>query len=150
AAQVDYRLPANIQPQFQQVSSKVDPDKLDYSGNTSIDINVTSATDKIGFYQIDLAIDQVELIQGDKRVPLSVTQGDYNINWAQNGKPIAAGKYQLAIKFHGKVNTSSDGMYLAQFEDRNYIFTQFEDMHARRAFPSFDEPSFKIPFQLTI
>ncbi|WP_438864161.1 M1 family metallopeptidase [Neptunicella sp.] len=150
AAQTEYRLPVNIKPEFQQVSLKVDPDQLDYSGNTVIDINVTSPTDKIGFYQIDLSIDKIELVQGDKHTPLSVTQGDYNINWATSASTIPAGKYQLQIAFSGKVNTSSDGMYLAQFEDKNYIYTQFEDMHARRAFPSFDEPSFKIPFQLTI
>ena len=29
-------------------------------------------------------------------------------------------------------------------------FTQFEDIHARKAFPSFDEPLYKVPWQLTI
>ena len=41
-------------------------------------------------------------------------------------------------------------MYLSKFEEKNYIFTQFEDMHARKAFPSFDEPIFKIAYQMSI
>ncbi len=31
-----------------------------------------------------------------------------------------------------------------------YIFTQFEPLGARRVFPCFDEPSFKVPWQLTL
>lgn len=32
----------------------------------------------------------------------------------------------------------------------DYVFTQYEDMYARQAFPSFDEPGFKIPYQVTV
>ena len=41
-------------------------------------------------------------------------------------------------------------MHSVRFEDNDYVFTQMEAMYARRAFPLFDEPSFKIPYQLTI
>lgn len=149
-ADVDYRLPSTIQPSFQQIHLNIDPDNPDYSGSTVIDIDVLEATNKVGFYQLDIDVTKAELYQGDKVIPLTVTIGDYDINWGTAASTIAAGKYQLAITFEGKVNTSSDGMYLSAFEGNNYIFTQFEDMHARRAFPSFDEPSFKIPYQMTI
>ena len=150
AKDVEYRLPSSVKPTFQQIHLNVDPDEPNYTGTTHIDITVTKSTNKVGFYQQDLTITHAELHRNGNVIPLNVERGDYDINWGVATSTIEPGTYSLAIAFEGKVNTSSDGMYLSHFEDNNYIFTQFEDMHARKAFPSFDEPSFKIPYQMTI
>src|SRR5690606_30270583 len=42
-----------------------------------------------------------------------------------------------------------EGAYKVQEDGENYIFTQFEAIAARRAFPSFDEPAFKTPFTVS-
>lgn len=150
AKDVDYRLPSAVTPLFQDIHLTLDPDAPHYSGSTEIDIVVNKATDKVGFYQQDLTITHAELRKGKSTIALTVEAGEYNINWATASTEIKPGKYTLFIEFKGAVNTSSDGMYLSRFEDTNYIFTQFEDMHARKAFPSFDEPAFKIAYQMTI
>ncbi|NVK54403.1 MAG: M1 family metallopeptidase [Alteromonadaceae bacterium] len=150
AKDVEYRLPSAIEPTFQQIHLNIDPDKPDYSGSTVIDVTVKENVTKVGFYQMDIQVTNAELRQGNRIYPLRIEHGDYNMTWGLSSANVPAGKYELAIDFEGKVNTSSDGMYLSSFEGRNYIFTQFEDMHARKAFPSFDEPDFKIPYQMTI
>ena len=150
AKETAYRLSTFIKPSFQQITLKVDPDSPTFSGETTITIDVTKATDTIGFYQKDLNIQQAYLTSGDIRIPLTVTSHDYEIQHGKASQNIAAKGYKLHIVFDGKINTSSDGMYLSKFEGLNYVFTQFEDMYARRAFPSFDEPGFKIPYQVTV
>lgn len=150
ARDVEYRLPSGIQPTFQKIHLNIDSDTPEYSGVTIIDIEITKPTQRVGFYQLDLQVDSAELVQNQRITPLAIEKGDYDINWGYATREIPVGTYSLKIHFHGKVNTSSDGMYLSSFENKNYIFTQFEDMHARRAFPSFDEPNFKIPYQMTI
>jgi alanyl aminopeptidase len=150
AKETAYRLSTFIKPSFQQITLKVDPDSPTFSGETSITIDVTKATDTIGFYQKNLNIQQAYLTKGDTRIPLTVTSHDYEIQHGKASQNIAANRYTLHIVFDGKFNTSSDGMYLSKFEGLNYVFTQFEDMYARRAFPSFDEPGFKIPYQVTV
>jgi alanyl aminopeptidase len=150
SAETEYRLSPFIKPSFQQITLKIDPDKATFSGETTINIDVTQATDTIGFYELDLEIQTAQLLDGDAIIPLSVSSHDYDIQHAKAAKTIKANNYKLHIVFTGKVNTTSDGMYLSKFEGLNYIFTQFEDMHARRAFPGFDEPGFKIPYQMTI
>jgi alanyl aminopeptidase len=150
AKEVEYRLGKYIKPSFQQITLKIDPDQPTFSGETTITIDVTKASQKIGFYERDIDVLSVELIDGDKRIPLNLSEADYDIHHAFAEHIIPPKRYKLHIVFSGKINTTSDGMYLSTFEERNYVFTQFEDMHARRAFPSFDEPHFKIPYQVTI
>lgn len=150
AKDVDYRLPSGIQPTFQKIHLNIDPDTPEYSGVTEIEVNITKPVKRVGFYQLDLAVESAELVQGRSITPLAIEEDEYDINWGIATRDVPVGTYTLRIEFSGKVNTSSDGMYLSSFENKNYIFTQFEDMHARRAFPSFDEPSFKIPYQMTI
>jgi cytosol alanyl aminopeptidase len=151
SSEPDYRLPNYITPSFQQINLTVDPDSADFNGSTNIDIDIKQATKSVGFYSIDLNIESIELVnQAQQVITLKAVAADYDIQWANSPEQLSVGHYQLKIKFSGKVNTTSDGLYLGEFEGRNYLFTQFEDMHARRAFPSFDEPSFKIPYQLTI
>jgi alanyl aminopeptidase len=150
AKETAFRLSTFIKPSFQQITLKVDPDSPTFSGETTITIDVTKATDTIGFYQKSLNIQQAYLTNGNTHIPLTVTSHDYEIQHGKAAQKIAANRYKLHIVFDGKFNTSSDGMYLSKFEGLNYIFTQFEDMYARRAFPSFDEPGFKIPYQVTV
>jgi alanyl aminopeptidase len=150
AKETAYRLSKFIKPSFQQITLKVDPDSPSFSGETSITIDVTKAIDTIGFYQKDLNIQQAYLMNGDIRIPLTVSSHNYNIQHGKATQNIAANRYTLHIVFDGKFNTTSDGMYLSKFEGLNYVFTQFEDMYARQAFPGFDEPGFKIPYQVTI
>jgi alanyl aminopeptidase len=150
ASDTAYRLSKFIKPSFQQITLKVDPDSPTFSGETSITIDVTKATDTISFYQKDINIHNAYLSHGEKVIPLSVTAHDYDIQRGKAAEKIAANRYTLHIVFDGNFNTSSDGMYLSKFEGLNYVFTQFEDMYARQAFPSFDEPGFKIPYQMTI
>ena len=49
----------------------------------------------------------------------------YDIQHAKAQDILPAKTYQLHMEFTGKVNTTSDGMYLSTFEGKNYIFTQF-------------------------
>ena len=147
----DYRLPPAIRPTAQTIELRLDPSLPDYSGSTSIDITVEQASERIGIYQVAMQLEPVVLLGRDGvERPLVATSGEWDMVWLADGKPIAPGDYQLRIEFNGPYATDSMGMHRVRFEERDYVFTQFEAMHARRAFPVFDEPAFKIPFQLTI
>jgi alanyl aminopeptidase len=56
----------------------------------------------------------------------------------------------LDIEFSNRFNTDATGLYRMEQEGAGYLFTQFEADDARRAFPCFDEPEFKIPWEMTI
>jgi len=150
AEAVDYRLPPEIRPIAQSIDLTLDPGKPDYSGNTVLQIEVDSDVERIGIYQLGLDMRAITLRSGSDERTLESAVGEYDINWLTDGAIIPAGQYELSIDFGGDYSIDALGMHRTRFEENDYIFTQMESMYLRRAIPSFDEPSFKIPYKLII
>ena len=147
---VDYRLPPAIVPVAQHVHLMLDPSTPGYSGKTTIRVDVRSTSDRIGVYQIGLDMSEITLAGNGGVRRLASTPGDWDMSWLADGQPIEAGEYSLTIEFSGRYSTDALGMHRVSFEGNDYVFTQMEAMYARRAFPLFDEPSFKLPYTLEI
>jgi alanyl aminopeptidase len=65
--------------------------------------------------------------------------------------PLPAGPVRIFLEFKGTQLTQEDsGIFRQQSGGDWYAFTQFEQTDARRAFPCVDEPSAKIPWELTL
>jgi alanyl aminopeptidase len=65
--------------------------------------------------------------------------------------PLPAGSAEIRIRYTGRVRQGeTSGIFRAQDQNNDYILTQFESTNARDAFPCFDEPSYKVPWQLTL
>jgi aminopeptidase N len=69
-------------------------------------------------------------------------------------KPLKPGRYQLSLQFSGQINREARGMfymnYQADGENKKMIATTMEPTDARRLLPSWDEPSFRAKFKLSI
>src|SRR5436305_2533540 len=63
---------------------------------------------------------------------------------------IQAGPFELKIKYKGILNGDLRGFYLSKANGRKYAVSQMEPTDARRAFPSFDEPAYKAPFDISL
>ena len=150
AETVDYRVSGDVNPEFQAITLTLDPDMSTFTGVTEIHLAVAAEVSRLEFYQSGLSLESVVLQQGEQTWPMTVKAAQHDIQHASTGAKIAPGKYVLKISYQGKINDTSDGAYVSRFDGRNYISTQFEDMHARKAFPGIDEPDAKIPYQLTI
>jgi aminopeptidase N len=68
--------------------------------------------------------------------------------------PLQPGSYTLSFSFRSKISNSSHGLFAQSYDLRgkteSLLATQFEPADARRAFPCWDEPSYRATFQLSI
>lgn len=145
----EYVIEKLAKPSSQQVSLTLDPAQDTFSGQTEIALEVLKPTKYIELNGVDYATQMAQL--------LGKENCDLNAQMLKTGKvklacehQIQPGKYTLKIDFTAPYNRKSVGLYKTIDQGTPYLFTQFEMSDARRAFPVFDEPSYKIPFQLTI
>ncbi len=144
------RLDTDVVPVAQSVTLRLDPGRPDYSGSVEISLRVRKAADRFRFHSQGLTLGETELSGPDG--PLPVTLGpetDRTVEASVDGG-LAPGEYTLRIAFTNTYDTTAVSLYRTRFEDADYLFTQFEAADARGAFPCWDEPSFKIPWRLTV
>ena len=150
AEALDVRLGDAIAPTFQQVRLKLDPDKRSYSGRVQVELRVARATDTLRFHAEGQRLTRLVLRQGRDTVAFTRVTGDHGLQTLVTAKPLATGAAALEIEFTHLYGTRAVGLYRALKDQRGYLFTQFESDDAREAFPCWDEPGFKFPYQLVL
>jgi alanyl aminopeptidase len=145
------RLDPNVAPTFMAIDLDIDANKDAYTGSVRIEVRVERATREFLFHAEEMTLDAVEMYGAAGNVNLEITSaGDRGTQRAVAGTELAPGAYTLSIKFSKPYNTRAVGLYRVVHEGQGYLFTQMEAMDARKAFPCWDEPIYKIPFQLTV
>ena len=145
------RLGDDVVPLKQAVDLAVYPKNDQYFGSVTIDVDVKRATSSFLIHARDLTIDTLKLTKGNQAIAASHTAGEDGTVAITTAEPLTTGKHKLAISFHNNFNRQAVGLYkMLTREGEPYVFTQFQAIDARRAFPCFDEPRFKIPFQVTL
>jgi cytosol alanyl aminopeptidase len=145
------RLGDGVRPVRYRLDLTVIPQQDNFTGKIEIDLEVRNPTDVVWLNAHLLTIDSAEFIAGGHKQAAKVqTSGDQFASFTA-ASAIPAGPAQLRIEYHGAFNkVGSDGLFKEQDAGTWYAYTQFESIDARRAFPCFDEPNFKTPWQLTV
>ena len=145
------RLDPNVAPTSQSVELNLDAHKDTYTGSVKIQLHVAKATREFLFHAEEMTIDKVELTGTGGAIPITIASGgDRGTQKATTQNDLAPGDYTLSIAFNKPYNTKAVGLYRTVFEGKGYLFTQMESLDCRKAFPCWDEPIYKIPWQMTI
>jgi alanyl aminopeptidase len=150
AAIAEPRLGGDVVPTFEAVRLHLDPARADYSGAVTVDLDVRRATALLRFHARGQTFTRVALSQGDRDVPVAVERGENGDTVARAQAPLAPGAYRLAIEFTQAFDTHAVSLFRMEKDGRAYAYTQFEAADARGAFPCWDEPGFKNPWQVTL
>jgi len=156
------QLPGNVVPQSYRVDMKMDPDAEGFSGVVEIDVEILKPTDKIWLHGKNMTVSSAYLIKRQSSkdevydmqelvfTELPVADAPSGIANLTSETVLPAGKAILKIAYETPYNQALNSAYQVKRGGEGYIVTQFEPLGAREAFPSFDEPKYKVPFTLSI
>jgi alanyl aminopeptidase len=144
------RLPAQVRPTGYTAELSVDPAAPTFQGSLVIDVRVVEPTDVVWLHGRHLTVKEASLSAGEQTLAATPVQGTGDFLGFTFERPLPVGPAKLRIAYEGQLSEREvAGAFRAQENGEWYAFTQFEPLGARRVFPCFDEPGFKVPWQLT-
>ena len=146
-----FRLGDAATPIRYTVRLAIDPNVDHFTGEIAIDLNINRNLDVLWLHAQQIVIQSATLDTGGTLLSLKTVGGGKSFIGFTAAGPIPSGTGKLSIQYSGKLEPlSSEGLFRQREAGDWYVVSQFEDTDARRAFPCFDEPQWKTPWQLTI
>ncbi|HTW64383.1 MAG TPA: M1 family metallopeptidase [Bryobacteraceae bacterium] len=145
------RLDGSAQPLHYAVDLTVIPDRDTFRGSVDISVNVRTPSTILWLNAVGLTVSDASFTPESGRVQaaMPVSGGDQFVGFSF--ERAISGKGSLHVVYTGKISRHSSAGIFEEKENRDwYVFSQFEPTDARRAFPCFDEPGFKVPWQMTL
>lgn len=148
------RLSQDVLPVKYKIHFEPDLDNFTFTGEEEITLEIKKPTNVIRMHSAEIEILSATLDQGKNekvgKVSYKEKEEEVSISF---GSSLKQGRAVLKIEFTGILNDKMRGFYRSRYkhDGREYHMgvTQFESTDARRAFPSFDEPTHKAVFEVS-
>jgi aminopeptidase N len=146
-------LPTDVRPERYDIAITPNAKDLTFVGHEAITIVVKRPTARIVLNAADITFGRVQISCSPEapQVALDKTQQTATFTFA---KPIAPGRYTLAIDYAGTIYQQASGFFALDYAGaqgkQRALFTQFENSDARRFAPMWDEPGVKSVFALSV
>jgi alanyl aminopeptidase len=153
AAQPKLRLSEveDVAPIKYQAALDLDPAQTPFSGVITIQAEVRKPVETLWLNASKILVKEASATAAGKTYKATAVPGGDDFLGLKFDSPLPAGKAEIRISYTGEVrHGDSSGVFYLKDKDSEYIFTQFENTDARDAFPCFDEPGYKTPWQLTL
>jgi len=145
------RLSGTVQPIHYRIDLTVIPEDTSFSGHVEIDLDIKEPLARFYIHGRFLDVTRAQLITTDGQTfKVQYEQVD-DSGVARISLPqVFSGEATLSIEYTTAFNQALSSFYSVKANDKMYAFTQFEAISAREAFPGFDEPAFKVPFDISM
>jgi puromycin-sensitive aminopeptidase len=154
----EFRLPKKVVPVHYEIDITPDFQNLTFRGTVTIDVHVKEPVSNIALNAHQLTIGEVAVEDINSSTSfagsVSLDKKLQRANIALQGT-VGPGRWRIKMAFAGVLNDELKGFYRSVWKDKSGVehiiaTTQFEACDARRAFPCFDEPSFKATFKVVL
>jgi alanyl aminopeptidase len=143
------RLPREVTPRAYSLELEIIPSSEQFSGRAQIAVELSKPTRRILMHGRSLNVSQAVVHAGGRAIAARYAQLDETgLAELQLEEEAPAGAARLELTYTAPFDRALMGMYKAQVGDTPYVFTQFEPTSARLAFPCFDEPAWKTPYDI--
>ena len=168
------RLPSGVHPEAYKLTLTPDLKAATFTGSETIDVVLDAPSRTITLNSAEIKFGEVKAYAlpiaaysygklGSQPVALRPLEADRHPQTATTtlddakeqatftfADELPVGKVTLTIQYIGMLNDKLRGFYLSKTRVRNYAVTQFEPTDARRAYPSFDEPTLKATYDIAL
>lgn len=145
------RLGNEVRPIASEVELEVIPERSNFTGRVSIDLRFARRSSFFWLHGHGLTVSNAYLKQGSQRIDARPVAGGEEFLGFNLTQPVGPGKAKLFVSYSGPISDKDfSGLFRREESGRWYAATQLESTWARRVFPCFDEPAFKVPWRITL
>jgi alanyl aminopeptidase len=147
----ELRLGDAVQPKEYSIQLRLNPESETFSGTVVIPIHVAVPPPEVIWLNArDIKVENAVVVE-EQRIATEIVDGGDDYVGLRLEESLRPGKAQILIDYTGLLRKDeTSGLFRRQVADDWYLFTQMEPLDARRVFPGFDEPGFKVPFEVSI
>lgn len=159
-----FRLPNNTIPIRYHLSVMTDVHRGEtaFCGTVKIRIQAVETTSEITLHHRQMTIDTINLYTNPTAPQLLennvkfLVREEFDFLIIQPSSQLIANQiYLIEIKYHGLLRDDNKGFYRSSYQNAQgqtawLATTQFESTDARHAFPCYDEPQIRAPFEIEI
>jgi aminopeptidase N len=146
-----FLLPGDIAPLRHTIELTIDPNKPTFDGWARIDVDLKKRASVIWVNGKDLTPVEASVTVEGRMIPARAENSGGEFIGLTLPAPVGPGPATISIRYRGRLDEKLVlGAYRRKVEGNWYVYTTFTPIEARRAFPCFDEPHFKTPWEFSI